>query len=346
MLALNPPLPSLPVMKVVSVISLGPASAFPPALGEAVHAAFPDAVATAVPDVAAAVAGPSSSGLEFLLIAPGEASGGTRPEDLLDTESLPRWAVLRFGGQDAALPVDGWSRAQLVPLLQEAAARHALSRDNARLRGELLTMARRVSHDLRTPLGGIIATADMLAETVPTASAAIKPVFTSTDEITKIIARTSFLLKAIAQPLPRKSLGMAAIVEETLLRLDRPIRQKQAAIHQPSSWPEVDGVAPWLELIWWNLLQNALQHTGPSPVISLGWEKETDHHRFWIRDSGPGITGTSPADVFSPFHLLHDSNASHGLGLSIVRRLAELQGGHCGYTPGSGPTFHFTLPHP
>ena len=333
-------------MKVLSILMIGAPSAFPPALAESVTEAFPLAVSTAVPDLATAMAHPVCPGLEFLLLAPDNPEGGARPEDLLDEESLPRWAVLRFGGATGSISCDGWTKAQLIPLLQETAARHALSRDNARLRGELLTMARRVSHDLRTPLGGIIATVDMLAETIPSASDSTKPVFSSIDEITRIITRTSFLLKAIAQPLPRKTLNMGAAVQEALLRLEQTIYQKQTTVHQPGSWPTVEGVAPWLELIWWNLIHNALKHTGPSPVITLGWEKETDGHRFWIRDSGPGLTAKSTHELFNPFHLLHDPNASHGLGLPIVRRLTELQGGQCGYLPepGGGSSFHFTLP--
>ncbi len=335
-------------MKVLSVLTLGAASAFPPALAGALAKAFPLAVSTPVPDLATAVAHPACPGLELLLIAPEEPAGGTRPEDLLDAESLPRWAVLRFGGEPGSLPPDGWTVETLSHVLTEAAARHALSRDHARLRGDLLTMARRVSHDLRTPLGGIIATVDMLAETLPSTSDSTKPVFSSIDEITKIITRTSFLLKAIAQPLPRKSLNMGTAVQEALLRLERPLYQKQAVLHQPDSWPTVEGVAPWLELIWWNLIHNALQHSGPSPVITLGWEKESHGHRFWIRDSGPGVPARPSHEVFWPFHLLHDPNATHGLGLPIVRRLTELQGGHCGYTPepGGGSLFHFTLPNP
>ena len=41
-----------------------------------------------------------------------------------------------------------------------------LLRENARLRGDLLTVARRISHDLRTPLGGIITTSEMAKETL------------------------------------------------------------------------------------------------------------------------------------------------------------------------------------
>ncbi|MGA2030108.1 MAG: hypothetical protein ABSG87_08555, partial [Verrucomicrobiota bacterium] len=52
-------------------------------------------------------------------------------------------------------------------LAQDAArevTREELLQENARLRGDLLTVAVRVSHDLRTPLGGIVNTGELLQE--------------------------------------------------------------------------------------------------------------------------------------------------------------------------------------
>ena len=333
-------------MKVFSILTLGHGTAFPAVLTETVAAAFHDAIITPVPDFAAAQAQPPCGGLEFFLIGADHASPEISPEEALDEQYLPRWAVLRFDEKDGSIPVAGWTVTTLVPLLKEAAARHALSRENARHRGELLTMARRVSHDLRTPLGGIIATMDMLAETIPAAADASKPVFTSIDEITKLITRTSFLLRAIAQPLPCEPVAMGAVVRDALLRLERPIYQRQAVIHQPGTWPGVAGVASWIGIIWWNLMHNALHHAGPSPVITLGWDKIKDNYQFRIHDTGPGPAAKSADALFRSFHRLHDPDAPHGLGLPIVRRLTELQGGTCGYHPmtDGGGTFHFTLP--
>jgi signal transduction histidine kinase len=333
-------------VKITSVLMLEPAGALPPALTEAAGEAFPGVACTAVADLAEAMGRPLCSGLELLCLAAEPKAGEVPPDELLDADSLPRWGVVRFAGAAPDVVKSVWSKEALIPLLREAAARHALSRDNARLRGELLTMARRVSHDLRTPLGGIIATVDMLAETIPAVGQSASPVFAAIDEITKIITRTSSLLKAIAQPLPRTLVNMGTAVEEALRRLERPLYEKQATLHQPDAWPEVAGVAPWLELIWWNLIHNALQHSATPQVITMGWEKETEGHRFWIRDSGPGLPGSSGRPVFPSFHLLHGPNAGHGLGLPIVRRLTELQGGTCGYhqAAGESPAFSFFLP--
>jgi signal transduction histidine kinase len=50
--------------------------------------------------------------------------------------------------------------------------------------------------------------------------------------------------------------------------------------------------------------------------------------------------------LFQPFNLLHRLNATRGLGLSLIQRLVQLEGGRAGYEPrkGGGARFYFTLP--
>jgi two-component system, sensor histidine kinase and response regulator len=70
--------------------------------------------------------------------------------------------------------------------------------------------------------------------------------------------------------------------------------------------------------------------------------------QFWVRDYGPGISPEDQARLFTPFSQLgHGHQESHGLGLSIVRRIVEKLGGQVGVEsdglPGHGSLFFFTL---
>ena len=80
-----------------------------------------------------------------------------------------------------------------------------LMRENERLRGDLLTVARRICHDLRTPLGGILTTSEVLKEVLMEKSAAseslMATIFDSAEDMTKLIERVSFILKATANPI-------------------------------------------------------------------------------------------------------------------------------------------------
>jgi len=108
----------------------------------------------------------------------------------------------------------------------------------------------------------------------------------------------------------------------------------------------VPGVLAWLEMIWWQLLLNALKHAGPKPRIELGWETRRDSLRFWIRDQGPGVPDALRGKLFQEFDSLHAKPSVPGLGLSIVQRLVDLQGGACGHEKPEhgGACFFFTLP--
>ena len=68
---------------------------------------------------------------------------------------------------------------------------------------------------------------------------------------------------------------------------------------------------------------------------------------FSVRDHGPGLTLEQQQRLFAPFERLGQARVKgHGLGLSIVRRIADKLGGQVGVDsqPGQGSTFYFTLP--
>jgi signal transduction histidine kinase len=225
-----------------------------------------------------------------------------------------------------------------------------LVRENAGLRGDLLTIAMRVSHDLRAPLGGITSTGEllreMLAEKEPSAAALAKMLFDSADEMARLIKQISVVARASAGPVLKEPVRMGDVVSGALQRLESRILKRGAAVSLPDSWPEVEGVADWLEVIWWNLLANALQHAGESPRIEFGWREETGRFRFWISDNGPGVPAEAVPKLFQPFDSLHQPGSARGLGLSTVQRLVALQGGDCGYeaNPAGGARFSYMLP--
>ena len=220
--------------------------------------------------------------------------------------------------------------------------------ETARLRGDLLTIATRVSHDLRTPLGGIVTVTELLRETLQENNLPVdltQTVFNSVDEITHLIKQINFLTRATADPCPKKLVPMDGIVAVALQRLERRILKRQATIVKPDSWPQVHGVAPWLEEVWWNLLINALEHTTGELRVDLSWREMDGSYRFEVSDNGGGVREHIRNGLFRPFYLLHTPDGPPGFGLSIVQRLIELQGGKCGYEPKSnGSCFFFCFP--
>jgi len=219
-------------------------------------------------------------------------------------------------------------------------------RENARLRGDLLTFARRISHDMRTPLGGIITAGETLREILSeneSSVAVADSLLRAAEDLATLVKRTSFLARATAAPLPKRPVAMQEVVSRVLQQLESRILRRHAAITGPPAWPEIDGVAAWLEIIWWNLLANALQHAGDAPQIAFGWRGEGQAFKFWLSDNGGGVPEKLRPRLFQTFDSLHEDNCAAGLGLPIVQRLVELQGGRCGYEPSptGGACFFF-----
>ena len=78
-----------------------------------------------------------------------------------------------------------------------------------------------------------------------------------------------------------------------------------------------------------NLSQNAVQHTSPGDAIALGSRAYDGHVSLWVRDSGPGVAESERERIFERFARGDGARTSDGagLGLSIVRAIAEAHGG-------------------
>jgi signal transduction histidine kinase len=169
-------------------------------------------------------------------------------------------------------------------------------------------------------------------------------------KISSILEELLLLAQVRQVDVPSTPLDMASVVAEAQQRLADMFDQSQATLLAPSTWPVALGYAAWVEEIWVNYLSNAIKYGGQPPRIELGAQILPDHMlRFWIRDNGGGIAPEEQAQLFKPFTRLDQVRAKgHGLGLSIVHRIADKLGGQAGVEsagqPGSGSTFYFTLP--
>ncbi|MDP2713117.1 MAG: ATP-binding protein [Solirubrobacteraceae bacterium] len=97
------------------------------------------------------------------------------------------------------------------------------------------------------------------------------------------------------------------------------------------------------------LAQNAVQHTADGDVIELGSALQDGHARLWVSDAGPGVPAGERERIFDRFARGSGARRSQGagLGLAIVRAIAEAHGGRVELEqtpPGSGATFSVTIP--
>lgn len=98
-----------------------------------------------------------------------------------------------------------------------------------------------------------------------------------------------------------------------------------------------------------NLLSNAIRHTGPGGEVHLKASVEHDSVLLAVQDNGEGIGPEHLPYIFDRFYRVDDARSSAGntgLGLALVKTIAELHGGRVqvASTPGQGSCFTLILP--
>ena len=226
--------------------------------------------------------------------------------------------------------------------------------EREQLIAELDAFARTVAHDLKNPLWVITGLGELIQEfLVSTGNEEMIMLGQNQQRMAQkmisIIDELLLLAQVRREDVALERLDMGAIVDEVLARLHQQLTEAGAELHIPDTWPTVLGYAQWVEELWANYLSNAIKYGGQPPRIELGARQEGDAVRFWVRDNGPGIPEDEQGNLFTEFARLtslSNDQQGHGLGLSIVRRIAEKLGGSVGFenAPGGGGIFSFTLP--
>lgn len=225
---------------------------------------------------------------------------------------------------------------------------------------EVELFAYTVSHDLRTPLRALTSFATMLSRHYGSRLDS-----RGLDWLQEIIAggqRAGEQVDALLhysqmgrrQP-ARGEVSTAAIVRDLLdTNLASEIHGRQVEI-AVGPLPPTHGDPLLVQHIFVNLLGNALKFTRQQPAakIEVG-ALPSDPARppdqgpiYYVRDNGVGFDMKYAGKLFKVFERLHSGQEYEGLGigLALVKRLAELQGGRvwCEAQPDRGATFYFTL---
>ena len=220
---------------------------------------------------------------------------------------------------------------------------------------ELDAFAHTVAHDIKSPMAIISGYADLLLEAfdelpLEKRLESLQSISRGSQKIVNIVEELLLLAGVRQTEVKLTPIEMQTVVSEACARAEYLIADLQASVALPAEWPLALGYAPWVEEVWINYLTNACKYGGRPPQIQLGADVLSDGWvRFWVRDNGNGVLPEDHDRLFKPFTRLEQARArGHGLGLSIVRRIIERQGGQVGVfsrgVPGEGSEFYFTLP--
>lgn len=142
------------------------------------------------------------------------------------------------------------------------------------------------------------------------------------------------------------------IVEDVTENVGKSIdgRQQTLTVEVPADLPQISADPGRINQILTNLLTNANKYTPDNGHITLHVSHDDQFAHVSIRDNGLGISEENQAKLFTQFFRAEDKavrdQAGWGLGLSIVKKMVEAQGGQITFQSqlGVGSTFTFTIP--
>ncbi|HSP99001.1 MAG TPA: GAF domain-containing sensor histidine kinase [Candidatus Dormibacteraeota bacterium] len=205
-----------------------------------------------------------------------------------------------------------------------------------------------MSHELRSPLHVILGYGEMIAEGRADPQVAAGRIRANALELLQLVENTLTVgrLSGGRLALQRSEFDLQALFEE--------LRESVGALPEARgtvsvTW-RVDGDCSALHLdrlkvkeIVHNLVSNALKFTG-SGLVSVRARPAGGRLRIDVEDNGPGISATDHERIFGLFERGDgDTAAGAGLGLYIVKSLAELMGGEVALTSAPGRGAHFTV---
>lgn len=205
-----------------------------------------------------------------------------------------------------------------------------------------------VSHEIKTPLSGILGAVDLLrVEGTGNRERGTESVGRLVGMIGKESKRLNGLVQSILDLARLEREGDVLNLQKTDLgELIREVSAKYPCSCTVKSSEGVRCDPQLVEQAVSNLIGNAVRHSG-SDEISVTVECEGGMARIAVEDHGIGIPPEHAAQVFERFHRVDPARAAEtggaGLGLAIVRRIARLHGGDVEFSPVSPRGSRFTL---
>lgn len=259
--------------------------------------------------------------------------GGTE-ETVLDT----------FAGQ-LALAIE---RARLG---QEAASAR-LEADTSRTRAALFSS---VTHDLRTPLASITASASSLLDDEVEFSPEqhqelLRTILEESQRLNRLVGNLMDLsrLRAGALSPSRDAIPVDELVSSVVGRLRPSLVGRAVRVQIREDIPPVPMDAVQMDQVLTNLLENAVRFSPPGTEIGITALRWQNLLEIKVADRGPGIPSAERAAVFDEFYRrdVGDRRGGTGLGLAIARAIVSAHGGTMRIedTPGGGTTVALRIP--
>jgi signal transduction histidine kinase len=226
---------------------------------------------------------------------------------------------------------------------------HALAESRAESEAALVRQRQFVadaSHELRTPLTSILANLELLADDLDgERGEAARSALRSSHRMRRLVADLLLLARADAKrEAPHQPTDLGQVVVEAAAELGPVADGHELDVSAETAF--VAGSPDELHRLALNLMENAIKHTPPGTHVRAEVQQSNGHVVLTVADDGPGIPDELRERIFERFTRgTGDTGGSFGLGLSIVRAVAESHQGTVALAPDdAGARFVVTLP--
>jgi len=267
----------------------------------------------------------------------------SRGSDVLSVEDQPLDEINLLAGQLNKLTI----RLQKI---QSESSR--IEEDRARLFGE-------ISHELRTPLTSVQGFVEAIRDGMVQDEALLKryldTIYTQTVHIARLVDDILALSRLESGNITVEKLpvDLIALTQGVVMSMEAVANSKNASIllDRKTERAVVIGDADRMEQIIRNLLKNAVRAT-ENGIIRVGVETRQDEVVLTIEDNGIGIAPEDLSHIWDRFYRVKNQRDNHiqekgsGLGLVIVKKLVQLQGGNIDVASqlGKGTIFSISFP--
>lgn len=238
-------------------------------------------------------------------------------------------------------------------ILRDISERQALDE----LRTDLTSM---IFHDLRSPLGNVMSSLEMLQSILTTEDETVHSVLSiamrSSRRLSRLVESLLDLgqLEAGQAVLHKERASLVGVITEAVEEV-HPVAEAKGhtlRFNFDRDLPDIECDVEMVRRVVINLLENAVKytHSGGDIMVSVSLTDGKDMLAVSVTDTGPGIPQPSQQAIFDKFARIHGEGRPKGLGLGLAfcRLAVEAHGGRIWVESeeGKGSTFTFTLPLP
>lgn len=212
-----------------------------------------------------------------------------------------------------------------------------------------------VSHDLKSPATALYGLTKRLykhyaGSVDEKGQKYCEQILKTAEEIAALVEQINIFISTKEAPLTIETLELKKVLQLIKEEFSTQLSIREIRWLEPDDIPEIKADRLSIIRALRNLVDNALKYGGEAlSEIKIGYKESVESHILSIKDNGIGLKEQNAhQDIFAPFIRRKTSKGieGSGLGLNIVREVAEKHGGHVWLEPGQekGITFYISIP--